>query len=150
VSLQDWVKHGWLKEHTSSRQEISDLLGLVARDLQACRTQALSLDWRFTIAYNAALQAATVALRAVGFRTTHSSHHYYTIESLSLTLALDSKLVHRLHAFSKKRSISSYDTTGTISDREFEEMVDMAEDLRQRVKEWLKANHPELLEESLP
>ncbi|MBA7607852.1 hypothetical protein ES703_15021 [subsurface metagenome] len=147
MSLQDWVKHGWLKEHTSSRQEISDLLGLVARDLQACRTQALSLDWRFTIAYNAALQAATVALRAVGFRTIHSSHHYYTIESLSLTLALDSKLVHRLHAFSKKRSISSYDTTGTISDREFEEMVDMAEDLRQRVEEWLKANHPELLED---
>jgi len=43
MSLQDWVKNGWLKEHTSSRQEISDLLGLVVRDLKACRTQALSL-----------------------------------------------------------------------------------------------------------
>jgi len=147
VSLQDWVKNGWLKEHTSSRQEISDLLGLVARDLKACPTEKLPLDWRFTIAYNAALQAATAALRAVGFRTTHSSHHYYTIESLSLTLALDSKFVRRLHAFSKKRSISSYDAMGTISDREFEEMVGMAEDLHQRVEEWLKANHPELLED---
>lgn len=147
MSLQDWVKHGWLKEHTSSRQEISDLLGLVARDLKACRTQELPLDWRFTIAYNAALQAATVALRAVGFRTTHSSHHYYTIESLFLTLALDSKFVRRLHAFSKKRSISSYDVTGTISEQELREMIELAEDLRQRVKEWLKANHPELLED---
>ena len=147
MSLQDWVKNGWLKEHTSSRQEISDLLGLVVRDLQACRTQELPLDWRFTIAYNAALQAATVALRAVGFRTIHSSHHYYTIESLSLTLALDSKLVHRLHAFSKKRSISSYDVTGTISEQELREMIELAEDLRQRVEEWLKANHPELLED---
>jgi len=63
VSLQDWVKNGWLKEHTSSRQEISDLLGLVARDLKACQTEKLPLDWRFTIAYNAALQVATAALR---------------------------------------------------------------------------------------
>ncbi len=147
MRLQDWVKNGWLKEHTSSRQEISDLLSLVARDLKACRTQELPLDWRFTIAYNAALQAATVALRAVGFRTTHSSHHYYTIESLSLTLALDSKFVRRLHAFSKKRSISSYDVTGTISEQELREMIELAQDLRQRVKEWLKANHPELLED---
>jgi hypothetical protein len=145
VSLENWVKHGWLKEHTSSRQEISDLLGLVVRDLKACRTQALSPDWRFTIAYNAALQAATVALRAVGFRTTHSSHHYYTIESLSLTLGVDSKLVHRLHAFSKKRSISSYDATGTISEQELSEMIELAQNLRQRVEEWIKVNHPELL-----
>ena len=63
MSLQDWVKNGWLKEHTSSRQEISDLLGLVARDLKACQTEKLPLDWRFTIAYNAALQVATSALR---------------------------------------------------------------------------------------
>ena len=47
-------------------KRIRDLFGLVDRDLQACRTPNLAVDWRFNIAYNAALQAATAALAAAG------------------------------------------------------------------------------------
>jgi len=66
VSFADWVKNGWLVAHRSSKQEIANLLGIVARDLKDSQAKDVSDDWRFAIAYNAALQAATAALAAVG------------------------------------------------------------------------------------
>jgi hypothetical protein len=61
VSFADWVKNGWLVAHKSSKQEIANLLGIVARDLKDSQAKDVSDDWRFAIAYNAALQAATAA-----------------------------------------------------------------------------------------
>jgi hypothetical protein len=58
VSLQDWLKFGWLKEHKTSRQEIADLLAVADRGLEACQTPTLIPDCQFNIAYNAALQLA--------------------------------------------------------------------------------------------
>jgi len=43
VSLQDWLKFGWLKEHKASRQEIADLLAVADRDLEACRGRGKSV-----------------------------------------------------------------------------------------------------------
>ena len=34
MSFADWVKNGWLVAHKSSKQEIANLLGIVARDLK--------------------------------------------------------------------------------------------------------------------
>jgi hypothetical protein len=34
VSFADWVDNGWLVAHKSSKQEIGNLLGIVARDLK--------------------------------------------------------------------------------------------------------------------
>jgi hypothetical protein len=55
VSFADWVKNGWLVAHKSSKQEIANLLGIVARDLKDSQAKDVSDDWRFAIAYNAAL-----------------------------------------------------------------------------------------------
>ena len=59
MNLQNWVKNGWLVEHKTSPQEIKDLLGVSDRDLANCQIGGLSPDWQLSIAYNAALQAAT-------------------------------------------------------------------------------------------
>jgi hypothetical protein len=68
--LQDWARNGWLTEHQSSPQEIADLLALADRDLNDCRAKGSSEDWQLAIAYNAALQSATAALAANGYRAT--------------------------------------------------------------------------------
>ena len=52
MSLADWEWHGWLVPHTTSPQEIVDLLALVQRDLHDSRARDVSADWRFNIAYN--------------------------------------------------------------------------------------------------
>jgi len=68
VSLADWLNDGWLVKHESSAEEIAALLAIVERDLANATLAGLSEDWKLNIAYNAALQAATAALAAAGYR----------------------------------------------------------------------------------
>lgn len=119
----------------------------MARDLHDCRTQGLSPEWRLNIAYNAALQAATAALAASGFRVSRDMHHYRVIQSLMLTIGAETGLVRNLDAFRKKRNISGYDRAGMVSDREADEMFNLAEDVRAKVMDWMLVHHPELVEE---
>jgi len=74
MSFEDWAKNGWLDTHQSSREEIGNLLGIVERDLKDSQSKDVSNDWRFAIAYNAALQAATAALDAAGSLDRHRQH----------------------------------------------------------------------------
>jgi hypothetical protein len=145
MSLRDWVQYGWLTEHKSSREEIKNLLGLVDRDLHACQAKGLDADWSFAIAYNAALQAATAALAAAGYRATRDSHHYRVFQSLEYSIKAEGKLIQKLDAFRKKRNLSSYEMGGTVSDGEAKEMAALATELRGEVERWIRAEHPELL-----
>ena len=147
MSLEDWSRNGWLVEHQPSSQEIHDLFTIVERDMRDCGTPGLSPDWRLNIAYNAALQAATAALTASGYRASRESHHYRVIQSLALTINAETRLVRRLDQFRKKRNTGGYDRAGTITDREADEMVAVAQDLQDKVLIWLRLNHPDLLAE---
>ncbi len=112
MSLRDWLNNRWLTEHETSRQEIADLLGVIDRDLDDCRTPRLSSDWKLTIGYNAAVQVATAALAVAGYRASREAHHYRVIQSLAYTIGLDSNVVAQLDAFRKKRNISDYERAG--------------------------------------
>ena len=145
VSLQDWLKSRWLIEHQTSRQEIADLLGMADRDLVQCRTPHLSPDWQLNIAYNAALQTATAALAAAGYRAAREAHHYRVIQSLAHTIQADPGLIIQLDKFRKKRNITEYERAGVVSEQEVKEMFALAKDLRDKVERWIRSNHPELL-----
>jgi hypothetical protein len=56
MTLRQWLDNGWLEPHRTSREEIGRLLAIVERDLRDAEGD-ISLDWRFGIAYNAALEA---------------------------------------------------------------------------------------------
>jgi len=77
----------------------------VARDLKDSQAKDVSDDWRFAIAYNAALHAATAALAAAGYRASRENHHYRVIQSLELTLGKDAKFIRAFDAFRKKRNV---------------------------------------------
>lgn len=117
----------------------------MARDLKDSRAKGVSDDWRFAIAYNAALQVATTALAAAGYRASRENHHYRVIQSLELTLGKDAKFIRAFDAFRKKRNVSSYDIGGGISHREVEEMIGIAQSLQQGVEQWIRTNHASLL-----
>lgn len=141
MSLQDWLKNGWLVEHKTSAAEIADLLAIADRDLKDCHVQGLSPDWKLNIAYNAALQASTAALAACGYRASREAHHYRVIQSLSLTIGADNSLVRQFDSFRKKRNFGEYERAGTVSDQEAGEMITLAERITQEVKDWLKSVH---------
>lgn len=145
MSLLDWLANGWLTEHKSSREEIHHLLRLADRDLADCRSQSLSVDWRFNIAYNAALQCATAALAASGFRASKDAHHFRVIQSLRFTIGAPNKTIQKLDAFRKKRNISEYDHAGVVSETELSEMIRLSEELRAGVEAWIAANFPDLI-----
>ena len=145
MSLQQWQDNGWLRRHEPTRGEIEDLLAVVDRDLEDSAAEGLSPDWRLNIAYNAALQAATAALVASGYRVRRGeSHHYRAIQSLRHTIGADPDLVAQLDAFRKKRNQMSYERAGVVSEQEAEEMVALARDIRNRVRGWLEEEHGEL------
>jgi hypothetical protein len=137
MSLEDWMRNGWLVQHKSSPAEIAELLEIADRDLADCRVQGLSADWRLNIAYNSALQVATVALAVSGYRASREAHHYRVIQSLGLTIGADVSLIRKLDAFRKKRNLGGYERAGMVSDREATEMIELAERLRQEVHDWL-------------
>ncbi len=151
MGLTDWARNGWIVEHQTSPQEIKGLLGVADRDLSDCRNPGLSEDWQLAIAYNAALQCATAALAACGYRAAREAHHYRTMQSLTYTIHAEPQLLRQLDAFRKKRNIGDYECAGMVSETEALEMHALAQTLRKKVIDWLMQNHADLLtEEFLP
>jgi hypothetical protein len=144
MSLQSWLQNSWLVQHPPSAEEIANLLALSDRDLTACQVKQLPADWRFTIAYNAGLQAATAALAAAGYRASRDNHHYRVIQSLEFTITPGRKLIDAFDGFRKKRNVSSYDVAGSVSDKQADEMFKLATSLRTDVEKWIRATHPNL------
>ena len=145
MSLDDWVKNGWLVAHKTSKREIADLLGVADRDLRDCQAQGLSADWKLNIAYNSALQSAKTALAAAGFRAARDSHHYRVFQSLEYTIGADVKLIDQCDAFRKKRNQGNYEVAGAVSDKEAKEMLQLATQLRRSVEDWLRLKHRKLM-----
>ncbi|TWT44524.1 hypothetical protein RAS1_09390 [Phycisphaerae bacterium RAS1] len=142
--MQNWLKSGWLKQHQSSRQEIAELFGLADRDLDACQTTDLVTDWRFNIAYNAALQLATAALAAAGYQAARMAHHFRVISSLELTLGWDKPTVELMNDFREKRNEADYERAGAISEADANEMLTLAQRLRTEVEAWIAQHYPHL------
>lgn len=143
MTLQDWLKSKWLKSHKTDPEEIKQLFQIAKRDLRDASVSDISLDWRLSMAYNAALRCATIALNVCGYRTAGEGHHERLIESLKHTIGADANLIAKFHRFRKKRHTRSYDIAGTVSEYEVEEAIKFARELDIKVKEWLAKNHPE-------
>ncbi|HZQ18057.1 MAG TPA: hypothetical protein VFA90_04990 [Terriglobales bacterium] len=146
MSLEKWVEYGWLRREPTSPGEIRDLLGIVERSLADSEVEAISTDLRFIAGFNAALCAATTALRASGHRTvTQAGHHLKTIESLVLTVKANSNLIQRFKTFNNKRNKSVYDVAGAVSDQELQAMIRLAQELKNSTLAWLHEVHSKLL-----
>lgn len=144
MSLQSWLQNSWLVQHKTSAEEIANLMRISDRDLVACKAKELPADWKLAIAYNAALQAATAALAAAGYRVSRDNHHYRVIQSLELTIGARRKQVDTFDGFRKKRNVSSYDLSGTVSQKEADEMLKLAAEIRTEVEKWIRMTRPEL------
>jgi N-acyl-D-aspartate/D-glutamate deacylase len=56
------------ERHKTSKKELDNMRALIARDLADAGLAGLSADRRFATAYNAALQAANMAIACAGYR----------------------------------------------------------------------------------
>ena len=91
MSLEDWHKFGWLKPHRTDERELGNLLAIADRDISDATAGELSNDWKFGIAYNAALKLCTMMLYDAGFMPEKTLAHYRTLLSIEYTLGTDRK-----------------------------------------------------------
>jgi len=121
------------------------MLDVIQRDLDQSREEALGTDWAFSIAYNAALQVATLALHVCGYRAGREGGHERTIDSLRYTIGISTDQIRLLQDFRKKRNKAEYEMSGIISILERDEMIGTAAELLDLVQGWLRDHHPDLV-----
>lgn len=145
MSLLDWQNNGWLRPHKTDKQEMTNLLAIVDRDIADAKANDISDDWRFGIAYNAALKLCTMMLYAHGFRPENNLAHYRTLMAMEFTIGPHRKedAVY-LDACRVKRNTVEYDNVGCASKSEAEELLSFVHELRQEVLELLAKNFPDL------
>jgi hypothetical protein len=112
--------------------------------LQDAQKGGISNDWRFGIAYNAALKLCTVLLHATGFRPAHESAHYRTLASLPFILGETKKDdADFLETCRRKRNVVEYDRVGAVTNDDVHELVQFVQELREETSRWLSCHHPE-------
>ena len=145
MSLPEWQRKGRLQSYRTSRDEIRELLDLADRRLRDARVEAISADWRFAAAYDAALTLVTIPLECAGYRTRGVGHHVTTFEALSLTMGEGFRdLSDYLDRCRKTRNEVAYHRAGVVSPSEAEELIRRVSAFRDQVTQWLRDSHPQL------
>jgi uncharacterized protein (UPF0332 family) len=147
MSLKELLNQGRLRPHKTSKEEITNLLKLVKRDIEDAKVSGLSSDRKFATAYNAVLQSATILLYCKGYRTSGMGHHFTVFEAMKEILGKDYlELADYFDSCRAQRNLTDYSYPGEVSFAEAEELIQAAEDFLQMVLNWLKNNYPNLLE----
>ena len=143
MTLKSWWDNGWLKLHETSKNEIQNLLGIVDRDLVDAE-EGISEDWRFGIAYNAALRLCTALRYAEGYKAERTLQHCRTILAMPMIMGADKKddAIY-LDVCRSKRNILEYDYIGSITKNDADELVAFVKVFKQDVLNWLNKHHPE-------
>lgn len=146
MSLEDLYNQGRLKKHKTSAKEIKDLLQVIDRDLKDAEIKGLSADRRFAIAYNAALQLATITLYCRGYRPFGLGHHFTVFQAMKESMGDDyADLADYFDACRVKRNVTDYDRAGGISEVEADELLKEASQFREIIVNWLKSYYPRFL-----
>lgn len=99
-----------LEQITSDAITVRRLLDGAARHIADAKVRAISAETRFGSAYTAIRMLADVGLHAHGYRTLTSrpGHHQTAIQTLTMTLGLDSRTLILLDRLRKQRNATEY------------------------------------------
>ena len=130
MSLDNLARIGQLEAIAPDAGQIERLIAAAKRALADARTPELSAESRFDIAYRAIMQAANAALQASGYRTLTSNpgHHRIMLQTLPLTVELDTAVMVQLDALRKQRNGIDY-SGDIVSDSMADEAISHADKL---------------------
>lgn len=104
--LRNLVKIGRLKPEQCNVQEVTRMLVMARTRLEDARLVHLSLEGRFTSAYNASHAAALAALRWHGYR---SENRFTVFQCLTHTLGWSASQWRVLDSAHQKRNLAEYE-----------------------------------------
>src|SRR5438132_4015639 len=114
------------QKHKTSKKELDNMRALIARDLADAGLAGLSADRRFATAYNAALQAANMAMAcAVLGKPVHNYADYF-------------------ETCRRKRNTIDYTFSNVATETEAKEILIQASQFYGAVEDWITNNHPSL------
>ncbi len=132
MDLDELERRGAIKRLPRDMKKIEDSLNLAKRDVNVARSVLEeNCDWAFSIAYNAMLQAVRALMFSKGYRPIGSNQHISVVRFAELFLREEDVII--LDRMRRKRHITIYDTAGTISEIEAENIVIRAEKLVQEI-----------------
>jgi len=134
------------RRQKTSKKELDNMRALTARDLADAAIAGLSADRRFATAYNAALQAANMAIACAGDRIVSKvGHHRVSLESAKLVLGNPvHKYADYFETCRRKRNTIDYTFSNVATETEAEEILVQAAEFYNHVEEWITKNHPAL------
>ena len=137
MTFQSLEQKKRIQKYKATSQEIANRLKLARRDLAAARkTLDTDHDWAFSMAYNAALQAARALVLAKGYRLRGAEQHGTAVEFCRLALGRESGAdVDRFDQMRRKRHKVIYDEAGLVSKREAEDAITFAEHFVEKLRE---------------
>lgn len=146
MSLENLLKVGQLKPHPPEAAEIERLLIAARRNLRDAGVTSISPETRFDAAYKAIMQSALAALMMHGYRpdTNRPGHHMTVIQSLPLTIGLESKRLIVLDTLRRQRNVADYtgdDVDATTAEHCIREAGRLIED----VAAWRASKRPDLV-----
>ncbi len=131
--------------HKTSKKELDKLRAVIARNFAPASLDGVSADRRFATAYNAALQAAKMAIACAGYRVAGAGHHSISFEVVRLAIgkAADpySDYFDRCQ---RKQNVIDYDDAFVATETEATEIVTQAKEFLNVVQQWIAKNHPTL------
>ncbi len=134
-----------IQRHRTSKNELDKLRAVISRDLADASWKGPSADRRFATAYNAALQAAKMAIACAGYRVVGAGHHRISFDVVRLALgkAADpySDYFDRCR---RKRNVIDYDDAFVATETEATEILTTAKEFAEVVEQWIAKNHPSL------
>jgi len=124
--LDNLVRIGQLKAEPRNTQEVNRMLSMARSRLNDAQLSNLSLEGRFTSAYNAAHSAALAALRWHGYR---SENRYTVFQCLTHTLGWPANRWRVLDTAHQKRNLAEYEGYLDVEESTLAEMCTLVQGL---------------------
>jgi hypothetical protein len=124
--LDNLVRIGQLKAEPRNAQEVTRMLAMAQTRLNDARLSKLSLEGRFTSAYNAAHAAALAVLRWHGYR---SENRYTVFQCLTHTIGWPANRWRVLDTAHQKRNLAEYEGYLEVEESTVAEMCALVQSL---------------------
>jgi uncharacterized protein (UPF0332 family) len=128
MSLDKLIEDGSIHTFKATQEEINRSMGIAHRDLNhSKRILSESLDWAYSIAYNAVLQACRAYMFQQGYRPASAESHKATLAFMQFVV--DTQLKETVDYFDrvrKKRHRVIYDEVGLVSEKEAQQLIQKA------------------------
>ena len=124
--LDNLVRIGQLKAEPRNALEVTRMLAMAQTRLSDAKLSKLSLEGRFTSAYNAAHAAALAALRWHGYR---SENRYTVFQCLTHTLGWPANRWRVLDTAHQKRNLAEYEGYLEVEESTVAEMCALVQGL---------------------